>query len=483
MFGVLGPPLPPHPTGQRRGPPNDISKIRRLKAQNADPDGGLPGCRNPPPQADVEAPLAPLPPRCRVATWNCRTLFGSTQGGSSQRRLVRATVRVIEKLVASHDIVLLQETHGCEEDLASLRCRFLRHSIFGCFTVGQHGGGLVFIICMKFMNAYGDPTLLKKVLRVNSVVPGRIAFVTLPVLTRLAIFNIHVDPGMPGYDPRYGNAKLRMIHQLFGAVPAKPLTHSILAGDWNIVEADDSRFHPLINKFTPDSSIHSKILEGKLVGYTELHQPAFTRRQVEGGAISVLSRIDRLYSNGFTCELLDRRPQTSTVGLVTDLTSPSDHVPVLVCFSPRSVGPPEFPCIPGWVAKHPEFPGAVGSMWSCVKHRVVDPLARLEMAKSILHSAAVITKRKAAAIGANSTAEKLHWALLGYRGFRQGLAGAKLLRRAAAAFILLKDLLPGGRLENDMEGIAKLVADLSAWHFDEEIEATQSGCGLTRPKI
>ncbi len=106
---------------------------------------------------------------------------------------------------------------------------------------------------------------------------GRVAYLTLPAspdLTRLAIFNVHIDPGIPGYDPAYGNAKLRMLHRLFGAMPTKASTHSIVAGDWNIVDSDDPRFHPATNKFTPDTSIHSKILESKLVGYTELHQPA-----------------------------------------------------------------------------------------------------------------------------------------------------------------------------------------------------------------
>ena len=413
-----------------------------------------------------------MPPRCRLATWNCRTLFGSTQGTAEQARKVRATRAALGRLTKLADVVLLQESHGTLADLSTLRRLFVNFIVVGSFGDSPSAGGLVFMISMDFVASYGGPDLLRRVLRVREVVPGRIAFVTLPastLLTRLSIFNVHIDPGLPGYDPGYSNAKLRMIHQLFAAVPAKPVTHSILAGDWNIVEADDPRFHPLTNKFTHDASIHAKILENKLVGFTELHQPAYTRRQIEGSSISVLSRIDRCYSNWFTCELLDRRPQTTTVGLVTDLTGPSDHVPVRVCFGPPSLGPPEFPCIPGWVAKHPELPGAVGRMWACVRHRSMGPMARLEMAKAILHSAAVVTKRLAAETGANTTAERLHWALLAYRGFRQGHAGAALLRRAAAAYPVLRAWLPGDAGAGSLEGIAKIVADLSAAHLDEEI--------------
>jgi hypothetical protein len=390
------------------------------------------------------------------------------------------------KLTKLADVILLQESHGTKADLATLKRLFTNFIVVGSFGDSPSAGGLVFMISMDFVAAYGDPALLKKVLRVREVVPGRIAFVTFPAtfcLTRLSIFNVHIDPGLPGYDSGYSNAKLSMIHKLFGVIPAKPLTHSILAGDWNVVEADDPRFHPLTNKFTHDSSIHAKILENKLVGFTELHQPAYTRRQIEGKSISVLSRIDRCYSNWFTCELLDRRPQTTTVGLATDISGPSDHIPVRVCFGPPSAGPPEFPCIPGWVAKHPEFPGAVARMWACVKHRKLDPMERLEMAKSILHSAAVVTKRLAAEIGANTTAERLHWTLLAYRGFRQGPSGAALLHRAAAAYPRLKDWLPGVTGAGSMEGIAKLVADLSATHLDEEIVATKEGGELSRPKV
>jgi len=110
-------------------------------------------------------------------------------------------------------------------------------------------------------------------------------------------------------------------------------------------------------------------------------------------------------------------------------------------------------------------------------------MARLGMAKSILHSAAVVTKRLAAAIGANTTPEKLHWALLAYRGARQGLAGDKLLRRAAAAYDLLRDWLQGGPQAGNLESLAKVVADLSARHFDEEIVAVQTEGELSRPKV
>jgi hypothetical protein len=105
------------------------------------------------------------------------------------------------------------------------------------------------------------------------------------------------------------------------------------------------------------------------------------------------------------------------------------------------------------------------------------------MAKSILHSAAVITKHKAATIGADSTAEKLHWSLLAYRGARQGHVGDRLVRRSAAAYPLLQDWLPNGKHSGNIEPLAKLIADLSAKHFDEEIAEVEADSNTPRPKV
>jgi exonuclease III len=436
--------------------------------------------------AKPPAPPSFLPDRFKLITWNCRTLFGSTQGSSEQAVRVRATHFLLSKLAASADIILLQETHGCEADLASLRRKHLEFVFRGSFCESHSAGGLVFAIRKQFLGKYGDADLLATVLRVRHVVPGRIAFITLPAnveLTRLAVFNVHIDPGVQADDPLHSTTKLSMLHKLFGAIPPLHSTHSMLAGDWNTVEVDDPRFHPAENKFVPDLTSHSKLLENKLAGFTELHQQAFTRRQCTDRSISVLSRIDRIYSNCPTCELLDRHPLTSTVGLVTVMTSPSDHVPVSTCFSPPSSGPPEFPGIPVWVTKHAEFPGAVEEMWGCVKHLVMNPMERLTLAKDILHSAAVLTKRKAAEIGANTTAEKLHWSLLAYRGVRRGADGDSLVHRSAAAFPVLGDWLPSGSRRGDTVHLAKLIAELSANHFDEEIAEVEADAQLPRPKV
>ena len=439
-------------------------------------DERLHGCRNPP----HHAPRAPLPPRCRIATWNCRTIFGSTQATPVQAKRVRATYRYLEKLLSISDITLLQETHGGDGDLHSLRQRFPDFLAFGCFCVVQRAAGLVFMVRKCFAEHYGSEAGVGVGVGCETIVGGRIAKLSFPAtsgLQRLEIINVHLDPGLPGHDPRQIHTKRNMINSMFAAVAHRSTAHTIIAGDWNSIESDDPRLHPPDGRLIYEYSSTAKEIEAKLMGFTELHQPAFTRRQIVDGIIVNLSRIDRIYSNTATCELLDRRPQVSTVGLVTCVTSPSDHVPVLACLTyPRSC-PPEFPTIPLWVAKHCAFPGAVDSMWSQVCSRSLGPMERLCLAKSILHSAAFVTKRIAAEAGNKTLAEKLHWTMLAFRGVRLGSEGVHLVSRAGRALHHLHAWLPGGPSHGDLHALGDLVADLARRRTDESIAEVRADAG------
>ena len=72
-----------------------------------------------------------------------------------QAKRVRATYRYLEKLLSISDITLLQETHGGDGDLHSLRRRFPDFLAFGCFCVVQRAGGLVFMVRKCFPEHYG----------------------------------------------------------------------------------------------------------------------------------------------------------------------------------------------------------------------------------------------------------------------------------------------------------------------------------------
>jgi endonuclease/exonuclease/phosphatase family metal-dependent hydrolase len=405
-----------------------------------------------------------------MASWNCRTLFGSSQGGPSQLRKQRATTRVVLDLVKHFLLVVLQETHGSVHDLSTLRAILPRHLMRGSFTGSGRSGGLVFIV---------DPTLAamfrirsEEQLTVTQVVPGRVAVLRFPAtegLMALDVANIHFELDMQTGEVGFYAARVAFANLVLGAVAPRHLVHTILAGDWNATASDDPRLNPVEGSFTTGRCAISKHLETGLMDFTELHQPHYTRRGMSGGVIINLSRIDRIYSNSPTCELLDRQPLVATFGLVTDTLSPSDHVPVTVKFFPPPTGPPSNPSIAPWVAKHRFFAPAVAQLWRTARHVRGGPLVRLETAKGVLHAAAIITKQKAAEVGASTISEKLHWALLAFRGLRMGAAGLFHLRRAAAAFRDLSPWLPGGAEAGALHKLGDMVADLAAKSLNTDI--------------
>ena len=96
-------------------------------------------------------------------------------------------------------------------------------------------------------------------------------------------------------------------------------------------------------------------------------------------------------------------------------------------------------------------------------------MARLAAAKGVLHAAAVLTKRRAAAVGAETVPEKLHWTLMAFRSLRAGTAGRFYLRKAAAAFPELAHWLPGGNSAGDYHKLGDMVADLTARSLSTDI--------------
>jgi hypothetical protein len=411
-----------------------------------------------------------IPGSISIATWNCRTLFGSTQGGDEQARRVRATWRTVQELVKLFLIVVLQETHGTEHDLGSLRAILPRHLIVGSFTARGRGGGLVFIVDPGLAAMYQVWSVAQLV--VDHIVPGRVARIRMPAtpeLWTLDVVNVHFELEMATGDVGFYAARLGLANTILRAIAPRHLVHTLLAGDWNTTASDEPRLNPVEGVFSSGRSSIALHMEAGLEGFTELFQPHYTRRGMSGGIITNLSRIDRVYSNGPTCELLDRRPVVATYGVISNTLSPSDHIPVTVKFFPSPAGPPLHPTIPPWVAKHRFFPTMVAQLWRTARYVPGGPMERLAVAKEVLHAAAILTKAKAGEVGAESTPERLHWALAAFRGLRAGAAGVPHLRRAAAAFPDLVSWLPGGIDADNFHKLGDLVADLAAKSLNTDI--------------
>jgi hypothetical protein len=374
------------------------------------------------------------------------------------------------ELVAKFEVVVLQETHGSQHDLQSLRHTFTKHLLFGSFSDSGRGAGLVFIIAAKLAMQYHITK--ESEIAVRHTVPGRVASIRLPAangLMALDITNVHFEVELQAGEAGHYGARVALANAVLRSIACRSEVHTIMAGDWNSTSSDDPRLNPVEGTFSDGRCSIAKILELGMVNFTELHQPHYTRRGLSGGVIVNLSRIDRLYSNQPTCELLDRKPMVATFGLISDLTGPSDHIPITAKFFAPPEGPPLHPSIAPWVTRHRFFAGAVAQLWRTARHVRAGPMARLDIAKEVLHGAAVLVKRRAAEVGAETVPEKLHWALLAFRGLRAGGEGLLHLRRAAGAFSDLLPWLPGGSANGDSQLLGDLVADLAAKSLNLDI--------------
>eukprot|EP00959_Pyramimonas_sp_CCMP1952_P263444 5509192-Pyramimonas_sp.AAC.1 len=65
------------------------------------------------------------------------------------------------------------------------------------------------------------------------------------------------------------------------------------------------------------------------------------------------ARLDRIYTNMSTQDILDHCPRAGTSWPIQDLKAPSDHCPVFLAFSPWT--PTGTLRIPTWIARHPHF--------------------------------------------------------------------------------------------------------------------------------
>ena len=128
---------------------------------------------------------------------------------------------MLAKLIAKHEFVVLQETHGNEHDLQSVRHRYPEHIVRGSFTDSLRAGGILFVIRKEFYEHYDMYGDLYRKLRIDIITPGRIAkimFPGTPKLLPLEVFNLHVEADMNSNEAGYFVAKGVMINRLAAAI-------------------------------------------------------------------------------------------------------------------------------------------------------------------------------------------------------------------------------------------------------------------------
>ena len=153
--------------------------------------------------------------------------------------------------------------------------------------------------------------------------------------------------------------------------------------------------------------------------WAELFQPDPTRRDVFDGKVRGVARLDRIYTSLSAPVLNDLLVTVSTVGHSVKCFTPSDNFPVVASVSTRvpALSPTQIPkCIAHHEIFHSLCSGAIMEIAPSLT-----PLEKLARVKEILWQTAPLFKYRLKLRPPNSTCEKLHFALMAFRGWRMGV--------------------------------------------------------------
>ena len=395
------------------------------------------------------SPLHSLLRRLKMTTWNAAALFCSR---FAERGLAKAKMSRFQQLLSSSDITFIQEAHGQPGDAVTLIREAPNHLHFASFAPSQAAGGVI----ISLSNAFAaDFTSFEEVV----LAPGWCyALRCLGLGVALQFINIHIEPALS-----YTNKVLLL--ELIAATAASFDGTTFMAGDFNFVHSDEARFQIAECKdFMGDTRLALRF-EAIFAGFTELHQAAYTRRQVTNGVTTTLSRLDRLYTNMQPCLLQDYVTHTHAIGYITNPNNISDHIPVCASLQPPTTSSSYCPRLSAWTLKHPEFMATSRDLLDdCPLPR--SGLAGLSVLREVLHATAKVILDIGGAEGASTTSQKLYWTLMAMRGGRDGRHG--LVSRALGAYPkLLEWCCPFPAAVVFVEGLHNHITELSSMNIDD----------------
>jgi endonuclease/exonuclease/phosphatase family metal-dependent hydrolase len=374
-----------------------------------------------PPSAAAMPSLLPI----RISTWNTNGLFGQPVSADAGHRL-RLRRKTLAELAAASDIVCLQEVHGSAADLAELRTTFPLWSAFGSFCDARAAGGVV--------------VLISKVLAANftsivdfPLVEGRIHRVMLDgPLGSLNVICVHSNPRLAD---ALRVAEFRAIAKTFKASDS---TISMVIGDFNAPAPAEERFDMLLQKWTTSDQRLATAIENAIDRLTEVTQPDFTRVGMEGGVHRFFSRIDRLFTDMPTIDILDSQPFGRTTCDPAAANFPSDHCPVTFVFRRLGLGPPDRVVLPPWLTKLPQYHIELNSLLSTYVFDHLEPLSSHNELKELIHMAAAATRKAIANVEPESAEHRVYIAMKAARSIRR--KDVKGLQKALDCFKALRDI-------------------------------------------
>jgi endonuclease/exonuclease/phosphatase family metal-dependent hydrolase len=341
----------------------------------------------------------------RIATWNANGFFGQPVSEEARRRL-RHRRRILSARAAASDIVCLQEAHGSCEDLAELRSLFPSWLIFGSFCPVRAAGGVVVMIAANFAATFSSIVDV-------AIADGRVLRVLLDgPLGSLNVVCIHSNPRLSDAQRL---AELRLVARNAGE---SANTVSVIVGDFNVQAPGEERFDLLNKAWSASDQRLAGEVEDCLGSFTEVLQPNFTRVGREGGLPRFCSRIDRLFTDMPTIDLLDAQPFGVTDCNPAAANLPSDHCAVTFVFRRLLSRPPDRVVLPTWLVKSVQFETALTSLIVNFVPDLADIVASHGELKELMHIAAIQARRALKTIEPDSAERKLYIAMKTARAIR-----------------------------------------------------------------
>ena len=214
--------------------------------------------------------------------------------------------------------------------------------------------------------------------RVQVIEPGRVLLVTCSGAGGLLAFlAAHVDPAAQMEYKRH------LFYRIMDALALLPRHCIFLLGGWSIPATGEDLLDLQFPLSQPRGLPISRLFDSTFSRFTELHQPDHTRRGTCDGGLRFFSRIDCLYVNLASPDIIDCSPSPFLYGPPSSRFLHSDHCPVVSRLHAPRTSPPASPRLLSWAAKHDYFPDCVTAVLNDVR-LPTDPWGALSVYKICL---------------------------------------------------------------------------------------------------
>ena len=240
-----------------------------------------------------------------------------------------------------------------------LDATFLRnHLLCGSLCPSKAAGGVLTIVHPRLRQRYGDCWSMRTIRQ------GRATVVDLVDCREgsdaiggrhdpLSLCCLHVVPAWTVGEKRGFLSSLR------SALPCDSGSVFSVAGDFNFPVDGEGRLNVSTGGVPGGSDTVASHFDCVFDDLIEIAQDRPIRRRIEGGTTTVLSRIDRIYSNLPPGELLARNACAATLGKLASQCELSGHVPVVARLCGKSLVSGYHPFVPDCVLGLSFFPGLV----------------------------------------------------------------------------------------------------------------------------